>query len=380
MRPSKLTLATCVLAAGVVFFAHESSAIAFGIIAGGFALVRGRSPAGLALRMTPAVVVLGLVVVQWRVSGALMGANMRGIGTYFGPEFGDRIDMLPGAVFGGLGTARLSLVAGIAVLALVASALGARGGRGGPWRAVCWRRRYALLAALFFLLFLSFPMGVGGATLVAHRFVAPACVCLVVACAAQGGSRAVIALSVAAPLAMLGAEAKEFAKADRSYRALNRVIALVPKDVAVAQLDLTPRAPSRVAPVPGAASRVQAERGGRMLFAMTDMPPNPVYVPAELQWNEPMQRLASAPYAFMPAHDLTRFAYLLVRDENATMEPLVAQALAPEAELVASEAEWALFQSRLRVVPLTVRDEALPNPLPETLAVRVNRLSAATPR
>ncbi len=57
-----------------------------------------------------------------------------------------------------------------------------------------------------------------------------------------------------------------------------------------------------------------------MLFAMTDMPPNPVYVAPTRSWNEPSRRLAQAPFAFMPAYDLTRFAYLLARNES-TEEP-----------------------------------------------------------
>lgn len=117
-----------------------------------------------------------------------------------------------------------------------------------------------------------------------------------------------------------------------------------------------------------------------MLFAMTDMPPNPVYVPTELQWLEPMRRLAKAPYAFVPALDLTRFEYVLAYDESPAMRPLVVQALSPEAELLVSEGNWALFRSRLATQPLTTPDARVPEPDAETLAYRVNRLaSQATP-
>ena len=380
VRPSRKALASCMVAAAVLFFAHESSALLFAIMAGVFAIVRGRSLSGFVLRIAPALAVLALVIVQWRVSAGLMSAHMASLGTYYGADPLDRIAIVPGAVFGGLGAMRLGIVGSVWVLALVVSALGKRRGRESPVRVACWQGRYFVLAALFFLLYLTFPMAIGGTTLLAHRFLPGACACVVIACASRARSWPVIALAIAAPIAMLGVEGRDFAKADRSYRALDRLIAVLPSNVAVAQLDLTPRAPGHVAPVPGAASRVQAERGGRMLFAMTDMPPNPVYVPTELQWLEPMRRLAKAPYAFVPALDLTRFEYVLAYDESPAMRPLVVQALSPEAELLVSEGNWALFRSRLATQPLTTPDARVPEPDAETLAYRVNRLaSQATP-
>jgi hypothetical protein len=132
-----------------------------------------------------------------------------------------------------------------------------------------------------------------------------------------------------------------------------------------------------VAPVPGAASRALAERGGRMLFAMTDMPPNPVYVRPDRQWNEPMLRMAQNPYAFMPAYDAQRFAYLLARSAAPAARALAARALLPEVELVASKGEWDLYRSKLPVDPIDAPDRPLPSPAPETLGERVMRLLAA---
>ncbi len=376
VRPSRAALTSCLVAAAVLFFAHESSAIFFGIIAGVFALMRGRSPEAVALRMAPAFAVVALAVVQWRVSDTLLSTQMRSIGSYYGAGPVERVVILPGAVFGGLGPARVGLVGALWVMALVASAVTKHAGRWGPVRAAGWRIRYALLAALFLALYLAFPMALAGTTLLAHRFLPVAALCLLVACAARVRSWPVVAFAVAAPVAMLWAEERDFAKADRNYRALDRIIALLPKDVAVAQLDLTPRPPGHVAPVPGAASRLQAERGGRMLFAMTDMPPNPVYVPAPLRWDEPARRLVSTPYAFAPELDLTRFAYVLAYDESAAMRPLVARALTPEAELIASEGDWTLFRSRLPTESLTTPDSRALEAPADTLASRIRAAQA----
>jgi hypothetical protein len=187
------------------------------------------------------------------------------------------------------------------------------------------------------------------------------------------GLAAVVALLVVA------FEWGDASRADAGHRALDEIIERVPLGASVAQLDLTPRPPGRVAPVRGETGRVLAERGGRMLFAFTDMPPNPVYVPAPLQWNEPLLRLAHAPYAFMPAYDLRRFMFVLERNDSPKVASLVETALAPEAEVVARAGPWTLFRSRISTMPLESPDQALPTPAPETLADRVHRLADARP-
>jgi hypothetical protein len=382
-RPSPGTIARTVAWTCALFLAHESSALLFALAAGLFALLRSRAPRPFLARMAPVGVAAALALLQWRVSEQLLGANMRAIGTGFGAEPMDRLILLPGAVFGGLGEWRLAAIGGVWIAAIASSVLlGASASRprhqsrAQPLGVALWRYRYALLAALLFLAYFAFPMSVGGTTLLAHRFLPPACICLAVACARRSTPLVAIILAVACPLVTIGVETRAFVASDAEYRALDRLIALIPRDVAVAQLDLTPRGPGRVAPVPAAAGRVLAERGGRMLFAMTDMPPNPVYVRPGLSWNEPTQRLATAPYAFMPAYDLTRFSYLLERNESESERSAVARALAAEADVVASEGEWTLFHSRLDVAPLDAPDRLPPSPAPETLGARMTRSRA----
>jgi hypothetical protein len=376
-RPAGPRIVSATACAVGLFFAHESSAIIFGGVATVFALLRARSWRGFVARGAPAVVTVLLVVAQWGASDRLVGPNMRGIGTEFGADPLARLAILPGSVFGGLSSVQLAALSAVWIGAIASSALGARRReKRAALPIAVWRHRYAVLAAGLGFLYLAFPMAIGGTTLLAHRFLPAACVCLLVACAGRRTPALAIALAAASPIVTLVTEAPAFLVSDARYRALDQVIARIPHDVAVAQLDLTPRARGHIAPVVGATGRVLAERGGRMLFAMTDTPPNPVYIRRGLSWNEPVQRLVQAPYAFMPTHDLTRFSYLLERNESAAARALVARALAPEAELVVEEGEWSLFHSKLDVVDVAAPDVPLPSPAPETLGARVARIQA----
>jgi hypothetical protein len=376
-RPRRGALLRTAACAVAVFFAHESSALIFAAIATMFALVHSSTWRALFTRLAPVAVTAALCVVQWRVGQHLVGANMRAIGSDFGADPLDRLAILPGAVFGGMSAGRIALIGSAWVAALVSSGLLGRGRHmpSLPLRAALWQHRYPVLAAALLVLYLVFPMSLGGTTLLAHRFLPPACACLVVACASsrpdRGTPRLTVALAITTPLVMLGVEMHAFLASDAEYRALDALIALIPRNTAVAQLDLTPRAAGHVAPVPGPAGRVLAERGGRMLFAMTDKPPNPLYVTPGLAWDEPVERLVATPYAFMPAYDLTRFSFVLERNDSRPARAAVARALAPEAELVAESGPWTLFRSRLPVVDVAASDRPLPSPPPETLASRV---------
>jgi hypothetical protein len=219
------------------------------------------------------------------------------------------------------------------------------------------------------------PLTLGGSTLIHQRFLAPAfaVAALAAAPAGKGAPRWAPALA-AFPLAMLAATLGGFIEQDRSYRALDTVLAQMDDDSAVAQLDLTPREPSLVAPIVGPASRALAVHGGRLLFPFTDAPALPVKVPWKYQWNEPILRIAPAPFAFMPEHDLLRFRYVLVYERTAAMEPALVSAFAPEARFVTKAGPWMLFESTLPLVALTSEDAPLPTPAPEHLADRVRRI------
>jgi hypothetical protein len=378
-RPRAESACLASLAAVALLFAHASSALAFAVVAVLLAAVRGRSLAGFAVRAAPAVVVAVFGLAQRSLSARLASDTMQQIGTDYGLDPAERLRILPGAIFGGSdGTTHAIL--GIAMLAALAAAALAK--RRGPARALplcvaLGRHRYAVLGLFFFFAYLLFPMSIGGTTLLAHRFLPPAVACLVAACAPRSSSRIGAALAAVVPVALVALEWPGFVDGARAARDLDAIILRIPRDVAVAQLDFTPRPRGHVAPVPGLAARVQAERGGRMLFSFADTPPNPVYVRHEWQWNEPVARLAAAPYSFVPAHDARRFAYLVARNTDRRVRALVARALSPEYELVETQGTWDLFRSTVPLDALASPDVPLPAHPVETLAERVDRLASS---
>lgn len=370
----------------VIFFAHESAAVIFGAVAAYYAIIRGAKMTPFALRIAPVVVAGVLAFAQSSASRALAGANMTMIGDDHGPSALARVELLPGAVFGPYDGARLAAIGGVSVVGLLACALvrARRRTRSLPLRAALHRRRHAVIALLLFLAFLAFPMTVGGNTLLAFRFLPAACAFAIVACAPSAGraaevseltrarARGALAACALAPLTMLAIELSSFLDADARFRALDDIIARIPQGVAVAQLDLTPNKKG-VALVPGAPSRVQATRGGRMLFQLTDMPPNPVYLRPDARWDEPLLRMVHAPFAFLPEYDTQRFSYILVivAGHWPRYRADVAKALEPDAVLVASAGEWDLYRSTRATTPVDAPDRALPDPPPENLADRV---------
>lgn len=381
----KRSAMACVVAA-LLMFAHESSAAVFAAVAAYAVVVRGGRVRATALRLAPAVVTVALAALQWHAARGLSGASMRSIPDDLGLDPAQRLATLPGAIVGGYDAVRTAVALAVWLAALGMHALPllllscrteSRAADSLSLRVALWRHRHAVLAAGFFVAFLVFPMSIGGTTLLAHRFLPPACAFLVAACAARArapGAIPRIAITAAVPLAVIAIEATSFAQSDARYRALDAIIARIPPNTAVAQLDLTPLPPGHVAPVVGAASRVQAERGGRMLFALTDMPPNPVYVSPSMRWDEPMMRLARAPFAWMPRWDAVRFEYLLVRCAAPRVRAVLSRAFEPEQRLVASEGEWDLYRSTLAVEAPTSPDRPLPDPPPETIAQRLDSI------
>jgi hypothetical protein len=377
----------------VLYFGHESQMVLYAVASVVFAVQTPRRWGKLALVACPGLAATALAVIYAIRSESLKAPSIRSVSSVSMP-LADKLTSIPGALFSVEKASLPFLVATVlAVVGLAVPTARPRLRRGvvdtrdralrdkAPASLLerAGESRFKLLAVAAFGFYLFMPLTLGGATLIHQRFLAPAFAMAVLAWAPEGRHATVpgwapfVALF---PVAMLALILGAFVEQDRSYRDLDAVLAKMQDGSAVAQLDLTPRGPSVVAPVVGAAARAVAVHGGRLLFSFTDAPQAPVSIQRNAEWNEPVLRMVNAPFAFMPAHDLKRFRYALVWLTEERVEAAIVSAFAPEGRLVMKQGPWLLFESLLPLVPLTATDRALPSPPPETLGERARRFLA----
>lgn len=327
------------------------------------------------LRLAPPATAAALAAFYAGWGRHLKAPSILAVPDAFGAGPVARLLDVPGVLFGPIERAPRYGAFALCVVA-VAAFLVAR--RRTPGEGVALR--FVAVGAVWSLLYLVMPLAFGGSTLLYQRFLAPSFAVLFVALAPPEAAptRPLLPLLASTvPLATLLVALPAFGTADRGFRELDAVLARVAPCSAVAQLDLTPRAPGPVAPVPGAAARVLAVRGGRLLFSFTDAPTSPVTMLPAHQWNEPVLRMVRDPSEFRPGHDFRRFRYALVRldPDYAALAPFVVGVMAPEGKLVVQSGEWLLFESTLPVDPLDAPDVPLPVPPPESLRARIAALS-----
>lgn len=359
----------------VAYAAHESALLALALAAlvlGGAAARAGaRDARTTALRLVAPATAAALAVFYAAWGKHLKAPSILAVPDAYGAGPATRLLDAPGVLFGPVDPpvryGAFALYAVAAAALLVARRKEARDAQ----------VRFLALGAAWGLLYLAMPLAFGGSTLLYQRFLPLALAVLFVAAAPRADAPLrplVPLLATTVPLAALLVALPTFGTADRDFRDLDAIIARVAPCSAVAQLDLTPRAPGPVAPVPGAAARVLAVRGGRLLFSFTDAPTSPVTVPPAHQWNEPVLRMVRDPTEFRPGHDFRRFRYALVRlgDDYTALAPVIAAVMAPEGRLVVQSGEWLLFESTLPVAPLDAPDVALPEPAAESLRARLS--------
>ncbi len=372
-EPSPRRAVKATLLTGLLYFAHESSMVEYAIAALVLAIQTPRRVRSLVMVACPGVLSVALAAIYAIRSEPLKAASIRAVPQVTMP-LAEKVLELPGALFS-LGEASVpfflaSLAAIVALAWRPRTASGEKSVLPRALELVC-AARFEILALVLLALYFTMPMTWSGSTLIHQRFLAPAFALAALTVAprrpAAGWSPALLAF----PVAMLALMLDSFAQQDRDYRDLDAVLSRMADGSAVAQLELTPRPPSVIAPVVGAAARALAVHGGRLLFSFTDAPAYPISIPPELQWNEPVLRLAGAPYAFLPEHDLRRFRYVLVHLTLPRLEVPIARSFAPEASLVTQAGPWLLFESNLPLVSLAERDEPAPSPLPESLGQRV---------
>jgi len=366
--------------AGIMLLAyatHESALVALAVaalvLAGASWREGARDARTTALRLVPPAVAAVLVAFFAVWGKHLKAPSILAVPDVFGAGPAARLLDVPGVLFGSIEwPVRYGAFAlyGVAVAAFLVARRRARRGAGA---------RFVAVGAAWTLLYLAMPLALGGSTLLYQRFLPLALAVLLVAAAppADAPLRPLAPfLAATVPVATLLVALPSFGTADRVFRELDAILAQVAPCSAVAQLDLTPQAPSAVAPIPGAAARVLAARGGRLLFSFTDAPTSPVTVPPAHQWNEPVLRMTRDPTEFRPAHDFRRFRYALVRlaPDHALLAPLLTAIMAPEGKLVAQSGEWLLFESALPVDPLDGPDVPLELPAAESLRARITGL------
>jgi len=379
-HPTPMRCLGSIGAAVLLFLAHESAMLLYGVAGLIFTLRTPRTPQAIALALGP-VAATALLAAAYAVrSEGLKAPSILAARAVSVPLL-ERLSGLPATLFS-VGRGSVGMLAGAVVAVVTLALVGARhepDPRGPLARDRLSNAPYLALGLVCLAAYFVVPEALFGSTLLHGRFLAPAFALLVLASLPRSRTpfRAA-ALVVALPVAMVALTWHLFVTADRTYRDLDRVLAQMDDGVAVAALDLTPREPSVVAPVVGAGARVLAVHGGRLLFSFTDAPTYPVTMPPERRWNEPVARMVETPFAFAPTYDFTRFRYLLAWSPAARIRAVLPRALAPEGRLVTEEGSWMLFESTLALDSVVAPEAAPPPAAVEALATRVRALLALT--
>ena len=391
--PTPRRAIVAVLGSVLLYSAHELVMFVYVAAAVIFAAAHPLKPKATAMRLVPAVVALAMALVQIVLQEKLKTATVASIPTVFLP-LPRKLIGIPGVLFGGSEMMPRLLMLGTAAAAVAALLVARHGARTASSAAAtndderdtalartqAWilARRFWLVALVSLAAFLLLPLAYNGATLVYQRFLAPA-FGLAVVCAGVGTLRARLLLPrvlfAMLPLEALLVAWPAFADASHVAEDLESLIIRIPRESAVAGIDLDLDQGGRPFTVASGLSRVLALRGGRVLYSFADSTVSPVMMAPAYQWNEVATRTVRDNYAFRPSHDLTRFRYLIVHSSNEKNLLLAAAALDPDAVPVARAGEWGLFESTLEVVPLTSPDVPLPTPRPDTLRKRMRDLT-----
>ncbi len=352
----------------ILYALHESSMLVYAAASVLFALAYPLGAPATLVRTSPAIasaILLAIHVIRQREVHTPLEQL---VPTTFAPFF-RKVWTIPQVLFGAHDGIQLSLLAGLGAAALaslvIARLRADKAEAKSAAQSLSWtfRRRYELLAAGCFAAYLILPVTALHATLIYHRFLAPSFALLAVALSPRvlAPSRApyLPLLASAIPVATLAVVLPLFVVSSESARELDVLAPHIETGSAVLELNLGSRSTSVYSPYT-ASARVMALRGGRLLHSFADVPTSPVVLNSRYEWREPFFRILPDPLAFLPAHDLTRFRYVLVRLSDESQARMLVRSLLPEARLVAGEGNWLLFESTLPVVSPASPDVRLP--------------------
>lgn len=388
-RPSpRGVLTTCALLV-LVYLAHESLFVALAGVITALAVFRPLAVRATAMRLGPAlfaaIVALGHQVYAARLFTSVIKASSP---TQF-LSLRDKLGGVPTVLFGSHDLAARLMLFGLALTGAVALAVGRRRDvtpaapsedavDARPWRATLQRHRFEIIGLVFFFIYLVAPFSWRGATLLHERFLGPAWALLVISAAPRAAAPLVGRIASAVlPAGILLLSWPQFLDANVTNRDFEVVLASVPRGSAVASVAVLPHAAAERVFSPGMfPARSLALVGGRAGLSLTVSAISPVLMAAPYRWEEYEARmLRNAASGFVPAHDLQRFGFLVIRANELPVQRLVLAALAPDADLVEARGEWMLFRSKHDLLPLTAPATAPPSEL-ETLAARLAFLAA----
>jgi len=379
----------------VLFLAHESIFVAAVGFAGMLAVGHPFDRRKTALRFVPIAFAPVFLTLYYFWSLRFFTRGQVKPPMQFTP-FWSKIALLPNVLFGSHDVEARLMLLGLSLTAIAAFVVGRfRSREPGPapravpegasglrrlaakGSALLLHYRFEATGLAFLLGYVAMPFQWNGATMVYERFVGPAWAVFVIAAAPRTEAPRIAKLASAVlPVGILLLSWPQFADADRTGRNLDLVIAQIPKNSAVAPLSVD-RAifKTRVYSASVGPARAVAERGGRNGLSLTISPLSPVQLRPEYRWDEyDVRTLLYGSRAMKPAHDLTRFGYVIAQSREAEVRDIIVEAMRPDAELVAEQGEWLLFKSRHALVPLMSGDSE-PDPSMETILDRVRYLA-----
>jgi hypothetical protein len=390
-KPTVRGAAWAIAGSVAMYFAHEAMMFLYAAAALLFTLGHPLRLRATAVRLSVFVASVLITLAQLAYQAPLFTKSVKAIPTVFLPVW-MKFTGMPGVLFGGYDHAESRVLFAMTLLVMIALGVQrwrehAASGDALPRGLVTFGHayRFELFAACCFAAYVGYPVTLNGATFVYHRFLPPAFVVAAIGVSPRAQRtapaprlyRLTPLLAAVIPVASLFIVWPAFADSSRNHRDLEKLIPLVAKGSAVAAIAGNAPGQNFGFVKPTMAIRAVTERGGRMMYSFSESPIAAVMIHREYQWPEPIERIAANENLFCPAHDFTRFKYLLFHTTDPRLEYMVAQALKPEAKLVDVAGEWALFESTLDVVPLKSPDVAAPSPCPNgPLGRRLEKVAA----
>ena len=167
------------------------------------------------------------------------------------------------------------------------------------------------------------------------------------------------------------ARACSWSNASRAARSLGKLLPQIAMGSAVVYVEADTDPGGRIFNTVTAAALAMPERGGRVLFALTESLIAPATIEPRFRWDEVRARLSVSTLDLSPGYDLHLFRYVLVHSRTPFLAMVATKALAPEARRVDGDGEWTLLESNLPLVPIDSPQPRPPEPPPAHLRTRL---------